>query len=214
MDTSVILSQRTMPWGNEKLGSSKYYIHAYGSIITELAELFGTTPDIVNGTLNAVNGFSADATGEIDTVIWEKIVAAFPGWSAQFFDTYNNDTVVEALQAGRGVIVLVDSPETIPGVLHAVRYIGNGKCHDPFTGTERPTNDFPNVKAFVVLTKMPAAPSEPETPITSVPEAPIAPAAPESSPAVTMANLPMHEKNAILAHMESATLEIKKLLGL
>jgi|SRR5579864_1402672 len=202
-----ILSQKTLPWGNVLIGSSKYYIHAYGSVLTELAEVFETTPDIINEKLKAVNGFSADKDGELDQVIWEKIVPAFPGWSAQYFDTYNNDVVLTSLQANRGVIVFADgAPIEQPGLLHAVRYIGEGKCHDPYTGTERPTNDFPDVKAFVVLTKVeaPAAPKIEE----AIPEAPKTP-----DVAVTMANLPLHEKNAIIAHAENALNEIKKLLG-
>jgi hypothetical protein len=226
MDTSTILCQRTMPWANEKLGDSKYYIHAYGGALTCLAEILGTTPDIVNGTLKAVNGFSTDQTGELDQIIWEKIVPAFPGWSAQFFTPYNNDIILQALGgAGRGVIVFVDAPDVVAGQLHAVRYIGGGQCHDPFTGTQRPTSDFPNVQSFVVITEIPKPaaapepPSEPappaDSPINTEPAAPVVPEAPVApSPAVTLANLPIHEKNAIVAQIENATVEIRKLLGL
>jgi hypothetical protein len=219
-----ILSQKTMPWGNELLGASKYYIHAYGSTLTVLAEILGLTPSEVNEKLKALGGFGPGGLeGELYEIIWEKIVPAFPGWSAQFIAPYNNEAVVDAIAKGRSVIVLVDgAPIGLVGTQHAVRYIGNAMCHDPFTGTERPTSDFPDVKAFIVLTHTPVPAEEPvevENPApveatgisggtvdtTGTPTAPVD---------ITLANLPMHEKTAIVAQLEKATEEIKKLLAL
>lgn len=234
-----ILSQKTMPWGNELLGTSKYYIHAYGSALTSLAEILGMTPSEVNEKLKSVDGFVADKDGEIDQIIWEKIVAAFPEWSAQFIEPYNNETVLDALSKGQFVIVLTaNSPLGDPELLHAVRYMGNGICHDPFTGTERPTLDFPDVKSFIVLThnmsavssEVPAGVAENLTETAPVAEptieqsAPVDPVAaeptpeshidPEPSLAVTLANLPAHEKQAVINQIETALGEVKKLLGL
>ena len=161
----TILNQRDPKWANILLGTSKYYIHAYGCFITVLAEILGTTPDDVNTKLNAVSGFAADSTGELDEVIWSKVAEAFPGWMADFHTPYDNTQVVALLTAGNSVIVQVDAaPIGNPGGLHAVRYIGGGMLHDPWTGTIRPTSDFPNVKAFNVLTKVMLAATEPATP--------------------------------------------------
>src|ERR1035437_1930882 len=100
----MILSQRTMPWANQLLGTSKFYIHAYGCFITCIAEIVGTTPDIVNEKLNEVGGFAADSTGELDEVIWSKIAEAFPGWTAALHTPYDNTTVLAMLQAGNSVL--------------------------------------------------------------------------------------------------------------
>lgn len=162
---SQILGQKTMPWGNEKLGTSKYYIWAKGCFITELAECLGLTPDVVNQKLNAVGGFKADTTGEHDEVIWAKVAEAFPGWNATFVSPYDNDAVKAALAAGHSVIVQVPAdPIGAPGGLHAVRYIGDHKLHDPWTASERPTSDFPNPTAFNVISKV-VVPVEPPAPV-------------------------------------------------
>lgn len=210
-----------MPWGNEILGTSKYYIHAYGAALTVLAEIMGITPSEANEKLKSVQGFGADAEGELDQIIWEKIVPAFPDWSAQFLQPYNNETVLDALSKGQFVIVFTDgAPVGLPGFQHAVRYVGNGRCHDPFTGTDRPTSDFPDVKSFVVLTRMVSQPQMPAADVTPPLADPLPTATEnsqpvgESSPAVTLVNLPAHEKEAIVKQLENATVEIKKLLGL
>lgn len=206
-----------MPWGNELLGSSKYYIHAFGGALTILAEIVGLTPSEVNEKLKAIDAFGPDATGEKDQIIWEKISVAFPGWSAQFIEPYNNDVVLDGLSKGRSILVLVDGEPVyqLGGHLHALRYMGNGICHDPMTGAERPTNDFPNVKSFVVLTfvQPEVAKAEEETVAPASPEV-TPPTNPDTTPVVTFANLPMNEKEAILAQVQKAQEEIKKLLAI
>lgn len=203
-----LLSQKSLPHANNLIGHSKYYIHAYGDQITLIAEIMGLTPDEVNERLTAVDGYSADLTGELTQVIWEKIVPAFPEWAAQYIEPYNNEVVLDALSKGRGVIVLAD---------HAVRYMGGGVLHDPIDGTEKPTSTYPNVKAFVVLTHIipkgtpegngeDPGKHEVEPPIEFLKDTP---------PRVTsISTLPLAEKKLILKHLKKATREIKKLLAI
>lgn len=214
---SDILSQRSLPEGNELLGFSKYYIHAYGATLTVLAEILGISVSEANAKLKSVDGFSPDANGEKWEINWDKIVPAFPEWSAQYITPYNNDTVLDALSKGQFVIVITGgSPSGDPALLHAVRYMGNGVCHDPWDSTEKPTNTYPDVKGMVILTHNMTvqAPTEEQTPtVPADPEQPNQPDQTESL-AVTLANLPAHEKQALVDQAEKTVIEIKKLLGL
>jgi hypothetical protein len=101
------------------------------------------SPIEVNDKLKEVQGFIGDE------IVWEKVMVAFPGWAAQFLTPYNNNTVLEALANGQFVIVITEDEK---GISHSVRYMGEGICHDPKTGEEKPTMTYPNVKAMVILT--------------------------------------------------------------
>lgn len=217
MDT--ILSQRTMPWGNEFIGTSKFYIHAYGSALTELAEIMNLTPSEVNEKLKAVEGFGPGQDGELCEIIWQKVFTAFPEYTAQFITPYDNNQVLEALAAGRFILTLVDgAPNGNPGITQFVRYIGDAKCHDPFTGTERPTADFPDVKGIVIITHvpLPAGVVMPEQATETV-KAEVVPTpdqqAQDPTIAVTLANLPAHEKQAVISIFEKALEDVKKILA-
>lgn len=144
------------PWANSKIGTSNNLIWARGDQLTLLAEIVGMTPTEVNNTLLGASAFDGDQ------IVWEKLYVAFPEWSAQVITPYNNEFVLQALQTNREVIVLTDK--------QAVRYMGGGLCHDPKTGTERPTLDFPEVQSFIVLTHIPKVEVQPETPKAEVPE--------------------------------------------
>ncbi len=129
------------PWANEKIGLTNNLIHARGDQLTLLAEILGNTPSDVNESLKEIQGFRDDQ------IIWEMLLVAYPGWSAQVITPYNNDFVLDALSKGQFVIVVTDT--------QSVRYMGGGVCHDPKTGTERLTSDFPNVQSFIVITHTP-----------------------------------------------------------
>lgn len=148
---SEILGQRVLPQANVLLGFSNYYIHAKGCLITELAECIGVSVEEVNDKLKNVAGFAADATGQVSLVIWAKIAEAFPGITVERFWAYNNDDVLAKLAEGKSVIVEVSATPIGGTGSHFVRYIGDGKLHDPWTGTERPTSDFPDVKGYAVV---------------------------------------------------------------
>lgn len=161
MDGQQILGQRQMPWGNQLLGSSNLYIHAVGCFITEIAQIIGTTPDVVNEKLKAIQGFAPDDNGQLDLVIWSKVAEAFPGWSCEYIKPYNNDAVLAALNEGKKVLVEVSAAPIGGGGIHAVEYIGNHQLIDPWTATVRPTSDFPETFAYVVFSfTQPAAPAE------------------------------------------------------
>lgn len=137
------LSQRSTQWGNLFLGNSNTYIKDYGCVITCLAMIIGTTPDVVNARLKAVGGFSGNL------VIWAKIEQAFPGIKARRVWSYNNEDVKKNTPN-----VLVEVPAYPIGGYgkHWVVFLGNQRLNDPWTGLERPTNDFPNPSGYCVIT--------------------------------------------------------------
>jgi hypothetical protein len=129
------LNQRDSRWGSLNLGFSPTYIKDYGCTITAIAMIIGTTPDVVNERLKAVNGFSYG-----NLVIWAKIEEAFPGIKARRVWWYDNDDVKASVPN-----VLVEVPSDAIGAprgKHWVVFIGNHLCNDPWTGLERPTADF------------------------------------------------------------------------
>jgi|GEM_PF-1781528 len=134
------LSQRDPRWSGTQLGTSSATIGTHGCTITSLAVILGTTPDVVNQKLLAVNGY---AQGNL--VIWSKIAEAFPGTFVKRGWEYNNDEVVANIPC----LVEVDGT-SIGGVRHWVVFIGNQQMIDPWTGTIRPTNIYP-VKGFAII---------------------------------------------------------------
>lgn len=195
-------------WANTPIGFSKNLIHAKGSAVVLLAEIMDLSPIEVNEKLKSVEGFTEDQ------ILWEKIVPAFPNWSAQVIAPYDNKAVLDALSSDRFVIVLTENG-------HAVRYMGNGICHDPLDGTEKPTSTYPNVKACVILTHI----VKPED--ISLVEPPVEP--PKDSPPIeklqeakeyiekdsALWELDQRQTDVIkqLKKIRAATIEIKKLLN-
>lgn len=172
----MILSQKDPRWANIKLGTSHYYIWAKGCLITELAEILNTTPDVVNQRLNDLpvdakgnTGFALDSTGQRCLVVWARIQEAFPEVTVRRVWEYNNEAVLSALtQHGESVIVEVDATPIGGTGRHWVRYIGEHKLHNPWDmpGSEQPTSTFPNPTGFAVISKVagqvvdqPAAPT-------------------------------------------------------
>lgn len=139
-----ILSQRDPKWGNIKLGTSATFIKDYGCTITCIAMIVGTTPDVVNDRMKAVGGFS---NGNL--VIWAKIAEAFPGISVNRVWSYDNTAVLAAVP---NVLVEVDAKPIGGTGKHWVVYVGNKRLYDPWTGTDRPTSDFPGQSGYCVLT--------------------------------------------------------------
>lgn len=137
------LSQRDIRWGNLFLGNSNLYIRDYGCVITCIAMILNTTPDIVNTRLKAVGGFSGAL------VIWAKIEEAFPGIKVKRVWFYDNADV-----KANTPNVLVEVPAYPIGGTgkHWVQYIGNQRCNDPWTGNDRSTADFPNPSGYCILT--------------------------------------------------------------
>lgn len=206
----MIISQRTLPFANEKLGNSKYYIHAYGGQVTLLSEIVELPVNEVNKRLTEQGGFTLDESGEETLINWEKIEAIFPEYKAIASSPYDNAAVVSALGLGNSVIVSAKAKPDESGRLDGlmfVRYVGNGICHDPFTGTERPTNDFPSVTGFVVVIKKQTIPS-PTQGVQTVSEKPVEPAIAEEKKEDGIA--PGIDIAEILTHLDA----IRKLLGI
>lgn len=146
------LSQRDIRWKDIKIGNSTSTIGNYGCTITCLAMLAGTTPDVVNAFLTAVDGFS------VDRIIWSKINETklglhFPDMGRQY--VYNDVAVREAIEKNGGCLVEVDydGVVTTPSDRHWVLFIGNHQLIDPWTGTIRPTSSYPIVKGYAIIEK-------------------------------------------------------------
>jgi hypothetical protein len=105
--------------------------------------IIGTTPDVVNTRLKAVNGFSGNL------VIWASIEAAFPGIKVKRVWAYDNNDVKANVP---NVLVEVSAYPIGGQGRHWVVYIGNQRLNDPWTGLERSTGDFPNPSGYCVLT--------------------------------------------------------------
>lgn len=110
-----------------------------GCTISVIGDVLGVTPDVVNEKLKSVQGFSGSL------VIWAKIEEAFPGVKINRVWSYNNDDVLAHVPN-----VIVEVPATPIGGTgsHWVNYIGNHQLKDPWTGTIRPTSDFPNPTGY------------------------------------------------------------------
>lgn len=144
------LSQRDIRWKDIKIGNSTSTIGSYGCTITCLSILAGTTPDVVNAFLTAVNGFL------VDRIIWAKINETklglhFPDNGRQY--VYNDVAVREAINLYGGCLVEVDYDgiTNTPNDRHWVLYIGDQKLIDPWTGTIRPTSTYPLVKGYAII---------------------------------------------------------------
>jgi hypothetical protein len=126
----LLLSQRDIRWKNIKLGFSNLTIGSSGCLITDLAMIADTTPNIVNQRLKAVNGFSGAL------VVWNKIQSAFPQlkfiWRSKVYD---NNAVLSQIK--RNGFCLVEC-RTLFGK-HWVVCIGNRQMIDPYDGKIKPT---------------------------------------------------------------------------
>jgi hypothetical protein len=146
------LSQRDARWKDIKIGNSTSSIGNYGCTITAIAMLAGTTPDVVNAFLTAVNGFL------VDRIIWSKLNETklglhFPDMGRQYI--YNDVAVREAIEKNGGCLVEVDYDGVVatPSDRHWVLYIGNHNLIDPWTGTIKPTSSYPLVKGYAIIQK-------------------------------------------------------------
>lgn len=139
-------NQRDPRWANIILGTSTLTIGAIGCFISCIGDAIGTTPDVVNERLNSVEGYD-----EKDLVDWAKLAQAFPGITATVKSTYDNQDVLNQLAAGNRVLVVVSAVPIGGTGIHCVEYIGNGQLKDPWTGTIRPTSDFPTLTGEYII---------------------------------------------------------------
>lgn len=146
------LSQRDPKWGEITIGKSTSKIKDFGCTLVCLSMLAGTTPDVVNAFLTAVDGFL------VDRIIWKKINETklgltFPEGGRHY--GYNDAEVYQAIQDYGSVLVEVDYDGVVatPSDRHWVLYIGNHNLIDPWTGTIRPTSSYPLVKGYAIIEK-------------------------------------------------------------
>lgn len=138
-------NQRDSRWAHIGLGDGSTTIGASGCTVSVIGDVLNLTPDVVNQHLQAVQGFSGAL------IIWAKLEEAFSGLKINRVWTYNNDDVLNQLTQGKHVIVEVPATPIGGTGSHWIEYIGNHQCKDPWTGTVRPTSDFPNPTGYCVL---------------------------------------------------------------
>lgn len=144
------LSQRDPKWGEITIGNSNSKIKDFGCTITSIAILAGTTPDVVNAYLTAVNGFS------VDRIIWQKLNetklgVTFPDGGRQYI--YNDEAVRKAIEENFGCLVEVDYDGVVStsSDRHWVLFIGDHKLIDPWDGKVKPTSSYPILKGYAIL---------------------------------------------------------------
>lgn len=139
----IPLSQRDPRWRNIPLGfSSTTTIGSHGCTITCIAMILGTTPDVVNERLKAVNGYA-----NTNLVIWAKLEEAFPGIKIKRVWSYDNEDVKKNVP---NVLVEVDG-QPIGGHRHWVVFVGNQKMIDPWDGKEKSTASYPHPQSYCVI---------------------------------------------------------------
>lgn len=160
-----ILGQRDTRWKSKTIGKSTSTIGGYGCTLTCLAMLAGTTPDVVNDKLTAVNGF------EVDRIIWTAINKTnlpirFPDMGRAY--AYDNDKVKQAIEKNGGCLVEVDFDGVVntPNDRHWILFVGNGKAYDPWTGTEIATTKYSLLKGYCIINKIEIADTSDDTNMT------------------------------------------------
>lgn len=143
------LSQRDPRWAGIALGNGSTTIGGYGCLITCLAMVAETTPDIVNNKLKSVGGYSNDL------VIWAKVKEAI-GWDFVYPLPYDNEKVKEQITTNGFCLIKVDWDGKIstPSDMHFVLYIGNQQMIDPWTGVTKSTSYYPLVTGYCPATKI------------------------------------------------------------
>lgn len=146
-----ILSQRDSKWAGKLLGfnTATYTIGSHGCLITCQSMFLETTPDLVNEALKKVSGFVSGGFyvyGSLQKaykqVLSEKVVST----PSALTDAQVKE-IQQALDSGGYVMCGVDAnPATQAYDQHFVllkSYVGeNFRILDPWTGTERPIDDY------------------------------------------------------------------------
>jgi hypothetical protein len=142
-------NQRDPRWANIKLGWGLATIGTDGCTISAIGDILGVTPDVVNTKLKAVKGFSDGVNiGAGSLVVWGKIAEAFPETQVRRVWVYDN---ADVLSNTPNVIVEVPATPIGGNGSHWVNFIGNKQLKDPWTGTIRPTSDYPNPTGYCVI---------------------------------------------------------------
>lgn len=146
----MIYSQRDPKWANILI--KDMMIGQVGCTSTVASEIIGCTPDVFVKRMKAlpvINDRNGSYTGFLgNNIVWARIMEAFPGIKVFRYFSYDNNAV-KALTPN----VIVEVPaKPIGGTgKHWVRYMGNQRLHDPWTGTDRPTSDFLGATGYAVF---------------------------------------------------------------
>ena len=136
-----ILSQRDKRWGNILLGWGDVPIKDVGCLISCLAMLWDTTPDVVNEWLKNNSGYV-----NLNLIDWTKIPGfEWRGW------TYDNNRVAETISKYGGCIVETDFNTNPKDGSHFVVFIGDKKLYDPWDGKEKKTSSFPVFYGYAII---------------------------------------------------------------
>lgn len=139
------LSQQNPKWKNIKLGFSNLTIGSSGCLITDLAMVADTTPDVVNQKMKAIKGFSGAL------VLWAKIQQALPHLKFVWrFYKYDNNIVL--YQIKRNGFCLVEC--RVFSGKHWVICIGNRLLIDPWDGKIKSTWRYPFFIGFAAIDKV------------------------------------------------------------
>lgn len=148
----TILRQGDPRWSAIKIFDMT--IGQVGCLSTVISEIIGTTPDVFVARMKALSTYTNSKgqkyTGFLGNLtVWARIAEAFPGISVYRYYGYDNTKVKAACP---NVVVEVPAGPIGGSGSHWVRYMGNQKLHDPWTGKERPTSDFPNPTGYAIIT--------------------------------------------------------------
>lgn len=137
----IPLSQRDPRWKDIKLGTGSTTIGQEGCLVTCLAMLAGTTPDVVNEELLGVGGYVSKNLVNWTALDKTKLEFNF----VKRVRVYENDEVLNNIPC----IVEVDGSR-IGATQHFVVYLGNKRMVDPWTGMEKDTSYYPAVGYAIV----------------------------------------------------------------
>lgn len=142
-----LISQRDLPQANVQLGSSNKTIGTDGCLVTCLAMIMDTAPEVVNSRLLQVGGYQ-----DGNLVIWKKIEEAFPGMTFDYrYKEYDGAAVSAAIIEYGYCLVEVDAnPLTVEKEKHWVVYLPGGRENDPWTGRENFIDKY-NPTGFAVI---------------------------------------------------------------
>jgi len=124
-----LFNQRDIKWKDNLMGTGT--LGQLGCTVTCLSMLSEISPDVLNNEIKQVGGYSGNY------IIWEKLD------SIKGFDFIKRARIYDNADVFANLPCLVEvNGAPIGGTVHWVLYIGNQKCWDPWTGTEKSTSTY------------------------------------------------------------------------
>jgi len=132
-------SQRDKRWKDIKLGYGNGTLGDFGCLLVCFSMAWEVNPNILNEV------FKKNGWFEVNLVLWSIVT----GYHRRM-KTYNNDEVKKAIEQYRACIIETDFDTNPSNGRHFVLAIGNKKCYDPWTGTEKLLSSFPAFYGYAV----------------------------------------------------------------